>query len=126
MGVGPARNQGLKIAKGEFILILDVDTIIYRNSIKPLLSIMELDRKIGIVGPKLIDPKLDGVRIITILDKEKGEVNQYSRDGRLNDNFPQITASMEKFLPYIKVSMVFDGEMISRNFQALMNANPPP
>lgn len=59
MGVGPARNQGLKIAKGEFILILDADTIIYRNSIKPLLSIMELDKKIGIVGPKLIDKHRD-------------------------------------------------------------------
>ena len=72
------------------------------------------------VGPKLIDPKLDGVRIVTILDKDKGAVMQYSRDGRLNENFPQITTSMASLLPHIKVSMVFDGEMISKNFQALM------
>lgn len=72
------------------------------------------------VGPKLIDPKLDGVRIITILDKEKGTVAQYSRDGRLNDNFPQITSSMESLLSNITKSMVFDGEMVSKNFQALM------
>jgi DNA ligase-1 len=71
-------------------------------------------------GPKLLDVKLDGVRIISILDKAKGTVTQYSRDGRLNENFPHIASSLAKLLPVIKESMVLDGEMVSRNFQALM------
>lgn len=71
-------------------------------------------------GPKLLDVKLDGVRIISILDKHKGTVTQYSRDGRLNENFPHIAAQLAQLLPVIKTSMVFDGEMVSRNFQALM------
>jgi DNA ligase-1 len=73
-----------------------------------------------VAGIKLLDVKLDGVRIISILDKSKNTVTQYSRDGRLNDNFPQIAANLAKLLPVIKTSMVFDGEMVSRNFQALM------
>jgi DNA ligase-1 len=72
------------------------------------------------VGPKLLDPKLDGVRIITILDKDKGTVTQYSRDGRLNENFPSIAAILAQLLPVITKSMVFDGEVVSRSFQALM------
>jgi len=72
------------------------------------------------VGPKLLDVKLDGVRIITILDKDKNTVTQYSRDGRLNENFPQIAEFLSKLLPVISTSMVFDGEMVSRNFQAMM------
>jgi DNA ligase 1 len=71
-------------------------------------------------GVKLIDPKLDGVRIITILDKNKNTVTQYSRDGRLNENFPQIIAVFAQLLPVINQSMVFDGEVVSRSFQALM------
>lgn len=71
-------------------------------------------------GSKLLDIKLDGVRIISILDKTKNTVTQYSRDGRLNENFPHIAAQLSRLLPVIKTSMVFDGEMVSRNFQALM------
>ena len=71
-------------------------------------------------GPKLLDVKLDGVRIISVLDKNKNTVTQYSRDGRLNENFPQIAAVLAKLIPAIKESMVFDGEVVSRSFQALM------
>lgn len=73
-----------------------------------------------IVGRKLLDVKLDGVRIITILNKDNNTVTQYSRDGRLNDRFEAITASLAKLLPTLKQSVVLDGEMISRNFQDLM------
>lgn len=71
-------------------------------------------------GPKLLDIKLDGVRIISVLDKDKGTVTQYSRDGRLNENFPHISAQLLRLLPVLTKSMVFDGEMVSRSFQALM------
>lgn len=71
-------------------------------------------------GLKLLDVKLDGVRILSILDKDKNTVTQYSRDGRINENFPQIVNHLSKLLPIINTSMVFDGEMVSRNFQALM------
>lgn len=73
-----------------------------------------------LAGPKLLDVKLDGVRVITILDVERGTVTQYSRDGRQNDRFSSITAALTKLLPKLKQSIVLDGEMISRNFQELM------
>lgn len=71
-------------------------------------------------GTKLLDIKLDGVRIISILDKDRNTVTQYSRDGRLNENFPHIAQHLSRLLPVITESMVFDGEMVSRTFQALM------
>lgn len=78
------------------------------------------DHAAKIAGRKLLDPKLDGVRIITILNKDNNTVTQYSRDGRLNDRFETITSSLAKLLPMLKQSVVLDGEMISRNFQDLM------
>ena len=71
-------------------------------------------------GVQLLDPKLDGVRIITILDKSTNTVTQYTRDGRVNDNFPHISNSLANLLPHLTESLVLDGEMVSRAFQALM------
>jgi len=73
-----------------------------------------------LAGPKLLDVKLDGVRIITILDVERNTVTQYSRDGRQNDRFGTIATALEKLLPNLKQSLVLDGEMISKSFQDLM------
>lgn len=72
------------------------------------------------VGMKLIDIKLDGCRILTILDIENNTVTQYTRDGRQNDRFETIATSLAKLLPKLKQSIVFDGEMVSRSFQTLM------
>lgn len=73
-----------------------------------------------LAGPKLLDVKLDGVRVITIMDIERGTVTQYSRDGRQNDRFSGITTALTNLLPKLKQSIILDGEMCSRNFQELM------
>ncbi|MBC8043831.1 MAG: glycosyltransferase family 2 protein [Rhizobacter sp.] len=52
-GVAPARNQGLKIAEGEFILILDVDTEITKAALDKMVAFMNRHSTIGILGAKL-------------------------------------------------------------------------
>jgi len=54
-GVAPARNQGLKIAKGKYILILDADMELIENSILSLYQFMERTPDCGMVGAKLVD-----------------------------------------------------------------------
>jgi DNA ligase 1 len=73
-----------------------------------------------IAGAKMLDVKLDGVRLLTILDIEAQTITQYSRDGRQNDRFTAITDALKPLLKRLKQSMVLDGEVISRSFQALM------
>lgn len=55
VGVAPARNQGLKIARGRYIAILDADMEIKENSLKMLFDFLEKDSSIGLVGCKLVD-----------------------------------------------------------------------
>jgi len=55
-GVGPARNQGMRYAKGEYILILDVDTIVQPGTIDKLIEEMDKKPDVGLAGPKLISP----------------------------------------------------------------------
>ena len=73
-----------------------------------------------ITGKKLLEPKLDGVRVITIVDVESKTVTQYSRNGKILENFLHITEALTKQLDKFKVSTVLDGEVVSSSFQALM------
>ena len=71
-------------------------------------------------GVKLLDLKLDGARLLTVLDIESQTVTQYSRNGKENDRFDAITTALRGLLPELKQSIVLDGEVVSRSFQALM------
>jgi DNA ligase-1 len=73
-----------------------------------------------IAGKKLLEPKLDGVRVLTIINMDNRTVTQYTRNGKILENFSHITQSLEANIDDFERSMVLDGEMISTSFQALM------
>jgi DNA ligase-1 len=73
-----------------------------------------------ITGKKLIEPKLDGVRVITVINIENRTVSQYTRNGKELVNFGHITESLEKHIELFDRSLILDGEMVSSSFQALM------
>jgi N-acetylglucosaminyl-diphospho-decaprenol L-rhamnosyltransferase len=54
-GVAPARNQGIRIAKGRYILILDADMEFKENSIAQIYDYMEKNQGVGLLGCKLVD-----------------------------------------------------------------------
>ncbi len=74
-----------------------------------------------VAGKKLIEVKLDGVRVITIV-RTDGRVDQFSRNGKELVNFEhiknQISAVVKKDPP--KYDLVLDGEIMSSSFQDLM------
>lgn len=72
------------------------------------------------IGVKLMDVKLDGSRLITIIDYESREVKQYTRTGIEMFNFPQVTAALLKQIDDFGRSYMIDGEIMSADFQTLM------
>ena len=71
-------------------------------------------------GPKQIEIKLDGVRVITVI--KDGKVEMFSRNGKQFHNFGHIIEEIEAVIkqkpaPY---DLVLDGEVMSANFQDLM------
>jgi DNA ligase-1 len=72
------------------------------------------------VGEVIVEPKLDGVRVITICDVDKDEVKMFSRNGKELNNFPKILEQFDSMLDQMSESMVFDGEVMSDDFQTLM------
>lgn len=55
-GFGAGNNVGAKFAKGEFLFLLNPDTILSEDILPHLIEIMQQDPTIGIVGPKLLNP----------------------------------------------------------------------
>ncbi len=73
-----------------------------------------------ITGVRLIEPKLDGVRCITIVDYESRTVVQYTRNGKILENFSHISDSLLANIDDLGRSYVLDGEVVSSSFQSLM------
>jgi len=73
-----------------------------------------------IKGVRLLEPKLDGVRCITIVNYESRTVVQYTRNGKVLENFSHITDGLLANIDDIGRSYVLDGEVVSSSFQTLM------
>src|ERR1700759_3275630 len=54
LGFGRANNQAMRVAKGEYLFLLNSDTVILDNAIERLLAFMAADPAIGIAGCKLL------------------------------------------------------------------------
>ena len=72
-----------------------------------------------VAGQKLIEVKLDGVRVITVV-YPSGQVNMYSRNGKELVNFPHIAKQLAKHAVFFAEPTVLDGEIMSASFQDLM------
>ena len=72
-----------------------------------------------LAGSKLVEVKLDGVRVITVVWPD-GRVLQFSRNGKELVNFEHIKNQMALTAGHYNVPMVFDGEVMSSSFQDLM------
>lgn len=70
-------------------------------------------------GKKLIEVKLDGVRVLTVVYPD-GRVDQFSRNGKELVNFEHIKEQFRRTVTGITEPVVFDGEVMSSSFQDLM------
>mgnify|MGYP001257560424 CR=1 FL=1 len=56
VGFSKANNQGIRIAKGEHIVLLNSDTYITENSFYKMFIYMKENKEVGICGPKVLNP----------------------------------------------------------------------
>jgi len=70
-------------------------------------------------GEKIIEVKLDGVRVIAIV-YPNGTVNLFSRNGKELANFPLVERQLSKHAIFFAEPVILDGEIMSASFQDLM------
>ncbi len=73
-----------------------------------------------LTGTKLVEKKLDGVRCLTVIDYENKTVVQYTRNGKVLENFSHVTDYLAGFIEEFGRSYVLDGEIMSGSFNELM------
>ena len=57
IGFGRANNEGVKYAKGNYLFLLNPDTILINNAVKILHNFIKNDKQVGICGGNLYDAK---------------------------------------------------------------------
>jgi len=55
LGFGKANNQGMRIAGGKYIMLLNSDTIVKPTAINKMVEFMEKHPDIGLLGPRLLN-----------------------------------------------------------------------
>lgn len=54
-GFAKANNQGFKIAKGKYIMLLNNDTIVFDYSLDRLVEFLNESKEVGAVGPRILN-----------------------------------------------------------------------
>ena len=55
VGFSKANNQGIEIANGEYVLLLNPDTIIEEQTLSSCYDYMEEEKEVGVLGVKMVD-----------------------------------------------------------------------
>lgn len=56
LGMGAGNNEGIKKAQGKYVIIMNPDTLVFRDTFKQLYDFMEHNPEIGIAGPLQYNP----------------------------------------------------------------------
>ncbi len=58
IGMGAGNNVGIRIAKGNYIVIMNPDTVVFKDTFIRLYQFMEENPEVGVVGPKQYNPDM--------------------------------------------------------------------
>ncbi len=94
LGFGGAMNQGINIAKGEYVLIFNPDIVVSPGALDELKAFMDDNADVGIAGPKLTNP--DGSLQYSCVRQPTFMLPAYRRTflGKL----PHASAAVEEYL----------------------------
>lgn len=96
VGFSKANNQGVSLANGEYVLILNPDTVVAENTFDKMLSFADQQEKMGALGIKLINGR--------------GEFQAGSKR-----NFPSINRVLSKFIKRSSSEMSYYANQIEND-----------
>lgn len=71
-GYAIANNQGAKVAKGNFILLLNNDTIVTKGWLSAMMNVFSEEKAVGAVGAKLVFPGKGTIQHAGVIEHASG------------------------------------------------------
>lgn len=117
LGFGKANNIGLALSKGEFILLINPDTIIQEDTLIKMLSFFELNNQIGLAGCKILNP--DGTLQLACRRSFPGPWTSFCKVTGLSNLFPDSRFFARYNLTYLDENKSYEVDAISGSFMMM-------
>ncbi len=116
-GFSKANNQGLVIAKGKYLLLLNPDTIVQEDTFHTLIKFFEETPDAGMVGCKILNP--DGTLQLACRRSFPGPWTSFCKVTGLSTLFPNSKIFARYNLTYLDENQTYEVDAISGSFMML-------
>lgn len=117
VGFGAANNQGMKIAQGKFIVLINPDTIVKEDTFSTLLKFFEEHEDAGMAGCKVLNP--DGSLQLPCRRSFPGPWTSFTKIVGLSKLFPNSRLFARYNLTYLDENDTYEVDAISGSFMML-------
>ena len=114
IGFGAANNQALKIATGEFIVLINPDSIVNQNTFEKLLDFFSMHPQAGMVGCKVLNP--DGSLQLACRRSFPGLWTSFTKVTGLSSLFPKSKLFAKYNLTYLDENEINEVDAVSGAF----------
>ncbi|MBI5020371.1 MAG: glycosyltransferase [Ignavibacteriales bacterium] len=114
VGFAAANNQGIRISKGEYLLLLNPDTILQENTIKIMLNFLERNKDVGLAGCKILNP--DGSLQLACRRSFPSPWVAFTKIIGLSNLFPRVPLFGKYNLEYLDPEKSYEVDAVSGSF----------
>lgn len=117
VGFGRANNQGMKIAGGKYILLLNPDTIVREDTFEKMILLFNSRDDIGIAGCKVLNP--DGTLQLACRRGFPGPWTSFTKIVGLSSLFPNSKTFARYNLTYLDENKSYEVDAVSGSFMMM-------
>jgi GT2 family glycosyltransferase len=117
VGFGKANNQGLKIARGKYFLIINPDSIVSEDTFTKMISFYENNSSVGLAGCKILNP--DGTLQLACRRSFPGPWTSFCKVTGLSTLFPHSKLFAGYNLTYKDENKSYEVDAISGSFMMM-------
>ncbi len=117
VGFGRANNQALQIAKGNYFLLLNPDTIVREDTFEKMIKFFKTNSEIGVAGCKVLNP--DGSLQLACRRGFPGPWTSFTKVMGLSSLFPKSRFFARYNLTYLDENETYEVDAVSGAFLML-------
>ncbi len=117
IGFGAANNQAMEIAKGEYLLLINPDTLVKENTFDVMINFLKENPKVGIAGCKVLNP--DGTLQLPCRRSFPGPWVSFTKVVGLSKLFPNSKLFAKYNLTYMDENKSHEVDAVSGSFMML-------